>query len=408
MLDRWLAPLDVATFRELHLGQPYARPGAAACAVPLLGWETFERVLRSELPLDVLTVSAGALVDVAPPRSLASLRALMSAGVSVVVRSSERNDSDLAAVAASFAEALPGGEVHIQLYATPAGTNAYGWHYDFEDVFIVQTAGIKDYYFRQNTVARHTVLGDQLDFSGARRERSPLYSARLLPGDWLYIPARWWHLVRCLEDSLSISVGAMPQEAFRNARRIPRGWSGAPAPVVPAAAVPTPMKGGNAMGLMDDIGNILGRYRGDSSASSEDEVHRDFDRIATHAQPHDLAGGLAATFRSEKTPPFADMLGQMFAQASGPQRAGLLNTLFAALAASPVVSRGLERPVTPEEAEQVSPEAARSLAAEAAQHDPSIIDRVSQFSAAHPGLVKTLGAGALTVLLSHVARGQRH
>jgi 50S ribosomal protein L16 3-hydroxylase len=226
MLAEWLAPLDLGSFLDSHLQkQPYARPGAAASAVPLLRWETFDVVLRSELPLDVLTVARGRMVDVAQPRSLEELRALMKAGVSVVVRGSERHDPALAALAASFGRVLP-GEVHIQLYATPAGSNSYGWHYDFEDVFIAQTSGVKDYYFRDNTVARHTVLGEDLDFGLFRGEKSSIYGSRLVAGDWLYIPARWWHLVKCAEDSLSISIGVMPPEAFRNAARIPPGWSG--------------------------------------------------------------------------------------------------------------------------------------------------------------------------------------
>jgi hypothetical protein len=28
----------------------------------------------------------------------------------------------------------------------------------------------------------------------------------------LYIPAFWWHVARCIEDSLSISVGVFPHE----------------------------------------------------------------------------------------------------------------------------------------------------------------------------------------------------
>jgi ribosomal protein L16 Arg81 hydroxylase len=37
-----------------------------------------------------------------------------------------------------------------------------------------------------------------------------LHTSRLLPGDWLHVPARWWHMAKCLEDSLSISVGVRP------------------------------------------------------------------------------------------------------------------------------------------------------------------------------------------------------
>jgi hypothetical protein len=228
VLSDWLAPNDLDWFRRTHFHRaPFARPAVAHAAVGALDWETVDRVLRSPEPLDIMTVTGGELRNVPLPRSLADARALMQAGISVVVRGAERHDPGLRAVADSFAAALP-GEVHVQLYATPGGTNSYGWHYDFEDVFIAQTAGVKDYYFRANTVARDTVLGDRLDFTCVRQEKSPIYSSRLIAGDCLYIPSTWWHLVKCAEDSLSISVGVMPPEALRAARRLPPGWTGLP------------------------------------------------------------------------------------------------------------------------------------------------------------------------------------
>jgi ribosomal protein L16 Arg81 hydroxylase len=208
--------------------RPYAHPDAAGSVLPLLQWETLGAILRTGRP-DVLTVARGQLVEVPRPRTLDDVQRLMGQGVSVVVRASERHDPGLAALAASFGAVLP-GEVHIQVYATPGGTNSYGWHYDFEDVFIAQVAGVKDYYFRDNTVARHTVLGEDLDFSLVAGERSPLMASTLRRGDWLYIPARWWHLVKCGEQALSISIGVMSPDVFRTARRIPAGWSGMRSP----------------------------------------------------------------------------------------------------------------------------------------------------------------------------------
>jgi ribosomal protein L16 Arg81 hydroxylase len=226
MLPEWLAPDDVGWFESNHLGKvPCARPGAALDAMTVCTWQTFGDVLGSELPVDVLTVAGGETVPVRRPRSREDVMRLMDAGVSVVVRAAEKNDPGLARLAKRFERVLP-GEVHVQLYATPAGTNSYGWHYDFEDVFIAQTAGVKDYYFRGNTVALDAVLGDKLDFTSFRKERSPLMSARLIAGDWLYIPYRWWHLVKCVQESLSISVGVMSPSELQRARRLPAGWTG--------------------------------------------------------------------------------------------------------------------------------------------------------------------------------------
>lgn len=228
MFGDWLVPDELQRFLDESFARsPYAAPGAAKPEVPLLTWETLDRVLASEQPVDVMTVSGGRLVSAPVPRGERDVQRLMRLGVSTVVRASELHDPALAELARSFAKVLP-GEIHVQLYATPAGTHSYGWHYDFEDVFIAQTLGIKDYYFRANTVARHTQLGDVPDFSLIKAETSQLLTARLLPGDWLYIPRRFWHLVKCVQDSLSISIGVMSPEAIRTAHRIPAGWTGEP------------------------------------------------------------------------------------------------------------------------------------------------------------------------------------
>lgn len=210
MITDWLTLSERHAFLNRSFGRsPYARAGAAKTALLLLSWTTLDGVLSSPISPDVLTVAAGRLCHEAAPGSSEEVRALMARGISTVIRESERHDDGLRRLADAFSAVLP-GKVHVQLYATPGGTHSFGWHYDFEDVFIAQTLGIKDYYLRDNTVARHTHVGEKLDFGCVRQERSELMMARLLPADWLYIPRRWWHLVKCAEDSLSISVGILP------------------------------------------------------------------------------------------------------------------------------------------------------------------------------------------------------
>ncbi len=46
-------------------------------------------------------------------------------------------------------------------------------------------------------------------------------------------------------------------------------------------------------------------------------------------------------------------------------------------------------------------------ATQAEKKDPSIIDHVSNFYAEHPTLVKTLGAAALGIALSQIAKRQQ-
>jgi 50S ribosomal protein L16 3-hydroxylase len=179
--------------------------------VPLLGWDTLEQVLADKPPPDTLVVTRGKVVETPAPRALNEVYTLMQQGIGLVIRRAEQHNVGLARLATSFAGDLP-GEVHLQLFVTPAGTYSFGWHYDFEDVFIVQTAGVKEYFLRDNTVERQRVRGTEPDFTRFRQEVSPLATVRLVPGDWLYIPARWWHVAKCVEDSLSISVGVLPHE----------------------------------------------------------------------------------------------------------------------------------------------------------------------------------------------------
>ncbi len=228
MLRQWLGPDSLDGFVNNSFGRtPCAHPGAAASAVPLLDWDSFGAVLASDPPPDVMVAFCGRMVPVEQPRSLAAAQRLLRQGLGLVVRKSERHSPAFAKVSRSFSEDL-GGEAQVQLYATPAGTQTFGWHFDFEDVFVAQTVGVKDYYFRDNTVAREVVRTSQLDFSAVRTETSPLFCSRLVRGDWLYIPRRWWHLVRSVEDALSISVGVMPVEG-RQAVARPRAEAALPA-----------------------------------------------------------------------------------------------------------------------------------------------------------------------------------
>jgi hypothetical protein len=63
--------------------------------------------------------------------------------------------------------------------------------------------------------------------------------------------------------------------------------------------------------------------------------------------------------------------------------------------------------VTPQQAQQVPPEAVQALARQAAQKDPSILDQAAGFYAQHPGLVKTIGAGALALLMSRISAARK-
>ncbi len=167
---------------------------------------------------------------------------------------------------------------------------------------------------------------------------------------------------------------------------------------------------------MNEVANVLQNYSQGSQPAAAGDVDSHFNQVAQTAPPADLASGLAAMFHSDQTPPFAQMISQLFNNSNPAQRANLLNTLLSSSAASGILSQlaqsaGVSLPsgvgggaqITPETAARITPEMVQQAATHAEQHDPSIIDRVSEIYAQHPTLVKTLGAAAMTIALSHLA-----
>src|SRR5579883_23219 len=131
------------------------------------------------------------------------------------------------------------------------------------------------------------------------------------------------------------------------------------------------------------------------------------------APPQSIASGLAAAFRSDSTPEFGSMLANLFSNSNGQQRAGLLNQILGSAgpgllgAALPGALGNILKggSVTPEQAEQISPDAIKNLAEHAQKSNPSIIDQVSNFYSEHPRMVQALGAGALAMIMNHMRKG---
>jgi hypothetical protein len=168
-----------------------------------------------------------------------------------------------------------------------------------------------------------------------------------------------------------------------------------------------------------ELSGMLGTYGNANPKAAPPSVHDDFDAVARSAPAGDIADGIAAAFRSDHTPPFGDMLGQLFGQSAGSQRAGILNTLIAAAGPAVVASVlgrfgagnagkavGAGGAIDETTAAQIPPGAVTEIAAAAEKKDPSIVDRVSQAYAQQPQIVKTLGKVALTVALAQMAQKQ--
>ena len=173
-----------------------------------------------------------------------------------------------------------------------------------------------------------------------------------------------------------------------------------------------------SMGLLDDLGVLLQKVN--SGEAEEGEVHSAFDQIAAGAPASSLAEGIAHAFRSDQTPAFEQMVSGLFSQSNGEQKAGILNQVLSALRNGGITQAlagagglaGLAGMlgagnVTTQQAQQVPPEAVQALAQRAAQRDPGIMDQAASFYAQHPTLVKTIGAGALALVMSRLSASRK-
>ena len=168
------------------------------------------------------------------------------------------------------------------------------------------------------------------------------------------------------------------------------------------------------MDWMSKVTGILQQYTGANPAAASDDVHAHYDSVAQAVPKDVLAQGLSAAFNSDQTPAFGQMVSSLFQKSNPEQKTGMLNQLLAA--AGPAVfarvmagqgAPSLAIPsgvVTPEMANQVTPEAVEAIATETHKQNPSIVDSISGFYAQHPTLIKALGATALSVAMAKISK----
>ena len=119
-----------------------------------------------------------------------------------------------------------------------------------------------------------------------------------------------------------------------------------------------------------------------------------YESAARAAPAEDVSHGLHEAFRSDATPPFEKMIGQLFGRSDPNQRAGFLNQI-------------LGRNVSPQEANQIPVQDVESATAQAAAANPGIMERASRFYAQHPVLVQTLGQAAITIAMNAMMNRNR-
>ena len=174
------------------------------------------------------------------------------------------------------------------------------------------------------------------------------------------------------------------------------------------------------MSLADIMQQYLGGAPQPSAATPEH-----YDQVVAQASPDAVADGITHALRSDATPPFPDMVAQMFGQSNPQVRANVLGQLLSSIGPAVLGSLatgslgrvlgglrgngGTAQPptITPEQAAQVDPADVQEVARRAEQHDPGIAERVGSVYAQHPQALKALGGIALAIALGRIANRNR-
>jgi hypothetical protein len=165
------------------------------------------------------------------------------------------------------------------------------------------------------------------------------------------------------------------------------------------------------MGLLDDVSAILKQYQS-GATPPPDQVHAHFDQVASAVPASTMTAGVVHMLSSNQAMPLTQIVSSLLNQADPTQKAALINKLLAALppgaaataAGGALASVGVTgTTVSPEQAQQVTPDAVMQLAQHAQGTDVTIYNSLGAFYAEHPTLVKALGAGALALIMSHIS-----
>jgi 50S ribosomal protein L16 3-hydroxylase len=210
VLQELLGPVPVREFFQRHFSRlPFAMPDRAGYYTTYFTDADFAAMVEHARSI-LRIVRDGRLVQDNARMSWTEAQTYHRRGHTLLVRHAERSCAKVQVLAEEFAHFFH-SPVDIQVYLTPDKSQAFGWHYDLEEVFIIQVKGCKEYTIRQNTVNPLPVWDNMPADMRYDRETSRLrMTCRVEAGDWLYIPSGWWHIARTQAESIHLSIGIMP------------------------------------------------------------------------------------------------------------------------------------------------------------------------------------------------------
>jgi 50S ribosomal protein L16 3-hydroxylase len=216
-IEKLFGDMSLAGFLKEHMHRlPLAVHGTAGWTAEFASWPTVASI-AAVAGADVLLVRDGETRQMLGDSRLEALQSVCRDGWTIRVRQAQKHSDSLGRLAASF-EATFRGPVDVHMYVTPPGRRGLSWHYDAEDVFILQAAGEKEYWLRKNTVNPWPLTETMPLDMRYERELMPLSRALLGAGDLLYIPCGYWHRTETpaasADAAISLAVGVTSHAAI--------------------------------------------------------------------------------------------------------------------------------------------------------------------------------------------------
>lgn len=194
--------------KENWLRIPYSRPFAARNFVSYFEIAHLDEVAK-EGKSTIKVIKQNQIVESQSRFPTGYLASSLKQAQSIVIRHAEKSLPQLEKLALNFTKTF-NAHVDIQVFVTPPMEQTFDWHYDGEEVFILQTYGQKKFFLRQNTINPNPRIDNLPQNLRYEEETSDVFlSCELKAGDWLYIPKGWWHRAQAhtQTSSIHLSIG---------------------------------------------------------------------------------------------------------------------------------------------------------------------------------------------------------
>ncbi|UYL07860.1 cupin domain-containing protein [Bdellovibrio sp. SKB1291214] len=207
LLNKMIAPMTLNEFNcDYLLQKPYS---AASCAQDIrnvFNWSVAMEIVNSQYDKTFLAKN-GKVITEHNPLCADSVCKGLTQGATLIIPHAELAHPTFKKLAGHFLHHYP-RPYDVELYLTPEGNEGLDWHYDYEDVFVMQSSGVKEFTLRKNSfwpmAADRRISQKEVWIKEHFLNET---KCTLHPGDWLYIPAGYWHKAKALTQSYHISVG---------------------------------------------------------------------------------------------------------------------------------------------------------------------------------------------------------